>query len=326
MLKRLLVLVLLAGLVYVGRQYFFPADHGSAGAETLYGNVDIRELSLAFRVGGRVAEVLIDEGAEIKAGEVLAKLDSEPLRNNLRAASATVAALEARNRLLHKGYRKEDIAQAKAKLMSAQVALREAEQHLERQRGLIADAATTQHALDAAQAQRDQARSVLTAQTAQLELLQQGFRAEELAESDALLQQARVTQDTAQLALNDSTLIAPSAGIVLTRSIETGSMVQNGATAFSVSLTQPVWVRAYVAEPQLGRFASGTPVKIWTDSRPERAYQGVVGFVSPTAEFTPKAVETADLRTALVYRLRIVVQDADSLLRQGMPVTIRRDL
>ncbi len=124
-------------------------------------------------------------------------------------------------------------------------------------------------------------------------------------------------------ALADAALTAPSDGIILTRAVETGSMVQAGATAFNLSLTTPVWVRAYVEEPWLGHFPSGARVQLTTDSRPDKPYQGVVGFVSPSAEFTPKSVETPDLRTHLVYRLRIVVQDPDPALRQGMPVTVR---
>ena len=103
-------------------------------------------------------------------------------------------------------------------------------------------------------------------------------------------------------------------------------MVQVGSPAFSLSLTRPVWVRAYVPEVQLGQFPNGAKVELFTDSRPGQPYHGVVGFVSPTAEFTPKSVETTDLRTTLVYRIRIVVSDADEQLRQGMPVTVHKAL
>jgi HlyD family secretion protein len=170
---------------------------------------------------------------------------------------------------------------------------------------------------------RDQAAAQVTASEEQLRLLTSGFRKEEVADSDAQLSQARATLESARLALRDATLLAPSDGVILTRAIEKGSMVQAGTPAFSLSLTAPVWVRAYVGEPQLGRYAPGAKVTVLTDSRPDTPYRGVVGFVSPTAEFTPKTVETTDLRTALVYRLRIVIEDPDSQLRQGMPVTVR---
>lgn len=323
MIKKLILLIAIVGGVFLGRDYLDKHANSSTAIDTLYGNVDIREVSMAFRVAGRVAEVNVDEGARVREGDVLAQLDDEPFVNSVHTAEASVAASTARNALLHKGYRKEDVQQAKAKLQSAIAALLESERQLARQKALIPEAATTRHALDNAQSMRDQASALLKIQEEQVRLMQTGFRTEEIAESDAQLKQALVNLDIAKLALSDTTLKAPSEGIILTRAIEKGSMVQANLPAFSVSLTQPVWVRAYVPEPQLGRFASGTKVNLYTDSRPDQPYHGVVGFVSPVAEFTPKAVETTDLRTSLVYRLRIVVEDADAQLRQGMPVTVK---
>ena len=112
---------------------------------------------------------------------------------------------------------------------------------------------------------------------------------------------------------------------MLTRALEPGAVVQAGATVLSISLEKPVWVRAYVHERELGEFPTGRRVLLTTDGKPEKPYHGKVGFVSPKAEFTPKSVETPELRTSLVYRLRIVVEDADDALRQGMPVTVSLD-
>ena len=107
----------------------------------------------------------------------------------------------------------------------------------------------------------------------------------------------------------------------MTRVREPGAMVSVGSPVYTLSLTDKVYVRAYVAEPHLGRVSPGTGVQILTDAG-GRSYSGQIGFVSPRAEFTPKSVETPALRTDLVYRLRIVVTDADSGLRQGMPVSV----
>lgn len=290
---------------------------------TLYGNVDIREASLAFRVGGRVNAIHVDEGARVKAGDRLAELDPEPLRNALHSAEALVASQAARNALLRRGYRAEDIAQGKARLEAAQAALAEAERTFARQSTLAPQGAAPERALDAARSARDQAAAQVKAAEQQVLQLTSGFRKEEIAESDAQLRQAQAQLATATLALNDATLVAPSDGIILTRAIEKGNLIQAGTPAFSLSLTSPVWAIAYVSEPMLGHFPPSAKVLLSTDARPDQPYHGVVGFVSPTAEFTPKSVETPDLRTSLVYRLRIVVSDPDSQLRQGMPVTVR---
>ena len=325
-MNKRVVLPLLAGAIALGGALYLTARiHGEAeeGASPIYGNVDIREATLSFRVGGRVSQIAVDEGDKIKAGAVLARLDKAPLENTLHAAEASVAALSARSNLLHQGYRTEDQQQASAKVSAARAALTEAERQLKRQRSLKPQGASTQSALDAALSQRDQAAAQLRVAEADLQKMSSGYRAEEMAEADANLAQAKANLAAARLALDDATLTAPADGILLTRAIEVGEMVQSGSSAFTLSLTQPVWVRAYVPEPQLGHFPNGQQVTLWSDSRPDQPYHGVVGFVSPNAEFTPKNVETTDLRTALVYRIRIVVKDADAMLRQGMPVTVR---
>jgi HlyD family secretion protein len=320
--KAIVIPVIVLAIVVAGAAYYRSSAIEAQNA-TLYGNVDIREASLAFRVAGRVQSLQVDEGALVKDGDLLAALDPEPLQNSLHAAEATAAALAARNALLHRGYRSEDIEQAKARLQAAQAALAEAERNLARQKSLAPDGAASQRALDAAQSARDQAAAQARSAEEEARLRTSGYRQEEIAESDAQLKQAQAQLGTARLAMQDAVLRAPSAGVILTRAIEKGSMVQVGTPAFSLSLTDPVWIRAYVAEPQLGRFAPGAKVLVRTDARPGQPYHGVVGFVSPTAEFTPKPVETPDLRTSLVYRLRVVVQDPDTQLRQGMPVTLR---
>ena len=293
------------------------------GQNPLYGNVDIREVNLAFRVGGRVADIRVDEGSAVHAGDLIASLDSEPLQAALAQAEAAVAATGAHAAMLHKGYRPEDVEKAKATLEAARAALKEAEQQLVRQGTLVPTGAAPQRTFDSAQSQRDQAAAQVRSAEQNLRELSAGYRKEEIAEADGQLHQAQAGLATARLNLRDAQLVAPSDGVILTRAVEKGSMVAAGSPGFSLTLTRPVWARAYVSETELGRFSSGTRVTLGTDLRPDRPYHGVVGFVSPTAEFTPKTVETADLRTSLVYRLRIVVQDPDAQLRQGMPVTVR---
>lgn len=321
--KPLAIIVLAAIVAGAVALYKVRGTDEATRAATLYGNVDIRQVSVSFRVAGRVADIKVDEGANVRQGDLLAMLDSEPLQNAVTGSEAAAAALTARNALLHKGYRPEDLEQAKARLQSAHAALTEAEQQLARNKKLLLAGVVPLSLLDTVQSGRDQAAAQVKAAEEQVRLLKIGFRKEEIAESDALLVQARSGLEAARLALRDATVVAPSDGVILTRAIEKGSMVQPGTPAFTLSLTRPVWVRAYVSEPQLGRFATGTKVTLHTDARPDKPYGGIVGFVSPTAEFTPKTVETSDLRTALVYRLRIVVDNPDALLCQGMPVTVR---
>jgi HlyD family secretion protein len=159
-----------------------------------------------------------------------------------------------------------------------------------------------------------------------LRLVEAGPRYEDIDAARAQLaaEQAAVIQAERRLA--DSDLIAPGPGIILTRAREAGAIVAAGETVFTLTLPSPVWVRTYVSEPDLGRIRPNMPAEVRTDSAPDRPYQGRIGFISPTAEFTPKTVETRELRTDLVYRLRVVVDNPDGGLRQGMPVTVILDL
>lgn len=141
-------------------------------------------------------------------------------------------------------------------------------------------------------------------------------------QAQANLEKANADLAQAQLRLRDTYLYSPSDGQVLTRVVEPGTMLAVSDTVLDITLVNPVWVRAYVSEINLGKAKPGTKVKVTTDSNPKKSYEGEIGFVSPTAEFTPKTVETPDLRTELVYRLRIIMQDPHHELRQGMPVTV----
>jgi len=290
---------------------------------TLYGNIDIREVTLGFRVAGRLAALSVDEGDSVHAGQELARLDATPIQLELNEARASAAALAARAALLKSGYRTEDVEQARATVVERRASLLNAEQTLSRQETLKGTGAVAQRVYDDAVAARDQARARLKAAEESLAQLESGYRKQEIAEAEANHSRALASADQAEQHLVDAVLRAPADGVVLTRAVEPGAILPAGSPVFTVSLRAPVWARVYVGEPDLGRATPGRAVLLYTDARPNQPYHGQIGFVSPTAEFTPKNVETPDLRTALVYRARVVVSDPDASLRQGMPVTVR---
>lgn len=297
-----------------------------AGLLRLYGNVDIREVQLAFRQPGRVIEMAFDEGDAVSAGTRLAALDAQPYRQALAAAQAQVQVAQAELAKLRRGLRPQEITQAQEALKQAQAVAIDAERNHQRQISLLASGSTTQRTADAARAARDQAVAGVEAAKAALSQAFEGFREEDIAAAEARLAVAQAAQEQAVISLADTELIAPSDGTVIARVLEPGSMVTSQSTVYSLSLDKPVYVRAYIGEPNLGRIAPGIAVRVRSDSA-AKIYRGQIGFISPRAEFTPKTVETTDLRTDLVYRLRIVIDedDRDAALRQGMPVTIEVD-
>ncbi len=131
--------------------------------------------------------------------------------------------------------------------------------------------------------------------------------------------------------LDYTKIYAPDDGIVMVRVQEPGATVAKGQTVYTISKSKPVWVRAYVNETDLGNIKYGMNVKVLTDSvdpqtGKNREYVGKIGYISPVAEFTPKTVQSTDLRTSLVYRIRVYIDDVDEYLRQGMPTTIKINL
>lgn len=315
----------LLGLALLGGAVFFAArGRAERGAPLLlYGNVDIREVNLAFRVGGRISEILRDEGDLVKGGDAVAKLDDEPNRREVEEARARAQQDRAHLDLLVKGYRAEEIAEARASVREREATLANARRFLRRQQDLLASRTVSpQEADDAEQREKEAAARLKSAQE-QLAWMEAGYRPEEISQARAALATSEAALASAELRLADTILKAPSDGVIMTRAREPGAMVQPGATLLTLSLQRPVWVRAYVPESDLGRVRPGLMVELTTDSRPGKPYHGQVGFISPEAEFTPKSVETPDLRTSLMYRIRVVVSDPDDGLRQGMPVTIR---
>jgi HlyD family secretion protein len=290
---------------------------------TLYGNVDIRQVELGFRVAGRIAELRFQEGDAVKKGDLLAVLDNRPYMDAFDVASADLAAREADLKKFETGSRPQEIAQAKANVAEREATLKNAENLVERRQTLVKTGAVSREAYDDAVRARDEARARLRSVRETLKLVTAGFREEDIAIATAQLAAAQARVDSAKTSLADTQLYAPENGVILSRVREPGAIVAAGATAYTLSLTDPVWIRTYVAEPSLGHVAPGMKVQVFTDTTPDKPYAGQIGFISPVAEFTPKTVETADLRADLVYRVRVVVTNPDNGLRQGMPVTVR---
>ena len=190
----------------------------------------------------------------------------------------------------------------------------------------MAQNVVSQQAFDNSLARRDAAQARLENAREALALAEEGFRKEDIAAGRAQFAEAEARLESARIRLADTAILAPSDGVLLTRVVEPGTILAAGQTVATLSLNDPVWVRAYVPEPDLGKIWPGMPAEILTDSRPDRPYQGHVGFISPEAEFTPKNVETPRLRTDLVFRVRVVADNPDEGLRQGMPVTVKLDI
>lgn len=240
----------------------------------LYGNVDLREVDLAFNNSERISQVLVEEGDHVHPGQVLARVET--------------------TRLV------PETAQAAAEVEVDQANLANAKRQFERMSDLwknSAGRAMSRQDLDNARASMDSTLARVNADSAQLALLQQE--------------------------LKDAQLVAPATATVRSRLMEPGEMASPARAVLTLAVTDPKWVRVYVAEPDLGKLHPGAHAIVSVDSYPGRSFHGWIGYISSVAEFTPKNIETEELRTSLVYEVRVFVHDQDDVLRLGMPATIR---
>lgn len=319
---------LLAGLLLaiglgVGMWLWNAHEHTSSDTElVINGNTDIRQIELSFKGSERITRMLVEEGERAKKGQLLATLDAERLKHAVARSEAQVAAQREGVLRLETGTRPEEIRKARANVEAAAAEAHNAKLTYERLRDLAKKNLAPQQKVDDAKAATDAARARLEAEKEYLNLAVAGPRREDIAAAKATLKVYEAELALAKTDLEDAHLRAPADGVVQERILEPGDMASPQTPVYTLALTTPVWVRAYVEEPDLGRIRQGMKAVVRTDSFPGKDYQAWVGFISPTAEFTPKSVETLQVRTTLVYQVRIYVSNPEEELRLGMPATV----
>jgi HlyD family secretion protein len=320
--KRLRILVLAAAIAGALSWWMTrPAD--DLLAPSVYGSVELREVALAFGNHERIAEVLVEEGDRVRRGQVLARQDTRKIEASVAFAEARVAAQAAALEKLRNGSRAEEIEQARSLVAAARADAGNARRQHDRVHGLSrSDVASAKDVDDADTAMKTAAARFAAAEKA-LALLVLGPRTEDIAAAEAQLR-----ADEAQLALlreqlEDCDLVAPADSVVRTRLMEPGEMASPDHPVFSLAVGGVKWVRAYLPETSLGVVRPGAKASVLVDSFPGRRFDAWVGFISPVAEFTPRSVQTEELRTSLVYETRVFVVDSADDLRLGMPATVR---
>jgi HlyD family secretion protein len=295
----------------------------------LYGNVDLRQVDLAFNNSERISEVLVQEGDKVVRGQPLARLDTSRLKPQLASAQAEVDAQQAAVEKLHHGSRPQEIDQAKANVESAkadQINARQQWQRLAALTSLTTGRAISQQDLDSAKDAMDMAQAHLVVAEKNLDLANIGPRKEDIAAAEALLRVRQSQLQVIQQQFADADLLAPANAVIRSRLLEPGEMSSPQRPVFNLAIGDPKWVRAYVAETDLGKVRTGMKALVSNDSFPGHVLNGWVGFISSVAEFTPKSVETVELRSSLVYEIRVFVQDPQDQMRQGMPATVQLEL
>jgi HlyD family secretion protein len=321
-------LTIVALLVVVGSAggftwWWFVHKSGTPGEISLHGNVDLRQVALPFNNNERIATVLVQEGDRVHKGQLLARLDTSRLEPQVAQAAAQVAAQRAVVDRLHHGSRAEEIAQAKANVESAKADALNARRQFERKKELLGKNVASQQDADAAEAAAGVADARVEVNQKALDLAVIGPRQEDIEQAEAQLRGIEAQLAYLRQQLADAELRAPLDSVVRSRLMEPGEMASPQRPVFSLAIIDPKWVRTYVSERDLGKAHMGMRALVTVDSFPGRQFEGWIGFVSPVAEFTPKAVETEELRTSLLYEVRVFVKDPGNDLPLGMPATVR---
>lgn len=313
----LLIIVLMALALLALRPLYGSWFSKSESALTVSGNVEAHESVLSFNeVQSRIVELPFDEGKSVKAGALLARVDDAVYRQQIDIAQAGVDVQQ-----------RQQAAAAQSLVASRKTVDSDAADLAQKQ--LDADRTQSlwvQHFIDTST--RDQAATALKQSAANLErdraLVGVAERNLELAEAGARSAEQNLKQ--ARLVEGYTTLAAPYDGVLLVRQAEIGEVVAPGTPVFTLADLDHVWLRAYVNETYLSRVRLGQAVTLTTDSYPNKKYRGRISFISSSAEFTPKSVETHEERVTLVYRVRIDVDNASHELLPGMPADARIEL
>jgi len=321
-----IIVLLVLALVGILLWRYLAVSREPLGNLRLSGNIEVTDAEVSFRIAGHVRERLVKEGERVARGTVVARLESVDLEHEVALRQAEVAVARAALAEMQAGYRPEEVAQARAAFAQTKAELTRAAADWRRQQALFEQGAVAARETEALQAISEIAQGRFDEARQHLALLEKGFRQEEIEQAQARLRQAEESLALARTRLGYATLAAPMDGVVLAENIEPGEFVAAGTPVVTLGALDPVWLRAYISETDLGRVKLGQSAQVTTDTYPGKTYRGTVTFIAQDAEFTPKNVQTEKERVKLVYRIKITLPNPEQELKPGMPADAEIDI
>ncbi len=313
-----LILVVLTGIGAI--LYFFnQKKEGDDSFIRVSGNIETTEVNVGFKISGRIINLPVQEGEWVERGKVIGRLEDEDLRQRLALARATLLSAQARLNKLLAGSRPEELREVEAVLQQARFDLENKQAHYERMKSLFEKGVIPKETLDNSETAYKIARAGLQRATENYQLVKEGPRKEDIEDARAQVEQAKANLRLIETQLDYTVLRSPISGIVLVKSAEEGEVVNPGTSILTLAEIEKVWLKAYVSETDLGRVKWGQEVRVTTDLNPKKEYIGRISFISSSAEFTPKQIQTEKERVTLVYRVKIDIPNPDRELKPGMP-------
>jgi HlyD family secretion protein len=317
----ILIVILLAAAVATGI-YFYPrwkATPAPTNEIVLSGNIEAHESLLSFKVQGRIIDLPIEEGQQVKQDDLLARLEDADFKQKVRIDEANVAVRQSNLALTLAGTREQEIEALQQSVIDAQADFALKKIDNDRARQLFSKDEISAQDRDHAATALQRSEAALKAAQQRLDEAQEGSRKEDIAIAHANLDQAKANLGLSRINAGYTTLRAPAAGIITVRQAELGEVIAPGSPVVSLADLDHIWLRSYIAETDLGRIRWGQDATVTTDTYPGKQYHGRISFIAPNAEFTPKSVQTYKERVTLVYRIKIDVDNPNHELKPGMP-------
>jgi HlyD family secretion protein len=288
----------------------------------LSGNIEAHESVVGFRTSGRIVDLPVEEGMTVKQGDLLARLDDSDYRQQVRIDEAQVHTRSAELRLAEAGGRQQDVKAAEQAVADAKADLQLKQLDYERYTELYKKDAVSAQTRDAADTALKRAQANLQKLEENLSAVREGVRPEQVAVNRANLATAKQNAEMSEVKLGFTVLNSPKSGVILVRQGELGEVVSVGTPVVTIADLNDIWVRVYVSETDLGSIRLGQAASVHTDTFPNKSYNGKISFIASQAEFTPKSVETHKERVALVYRVKVDVENPNHELKPGMPADV----
>jgi HlyD family secretion protein len=328
-MKRLIpILILLAAAIAAG-VYFYPRltkKPPPTNQLTLSGNIEAHESLVSFKVPGRIVELPIEEGQQVQQGALLARLEDADMKQKVRIDEASVAVRESSLALTLAGTREQEVKALQQSVLDAQAELAQRKADNDRAQQLFSKDEVSAQDRDLAATALKRSEATFAAAQQRYNEAVEGSRKEDVAIARANLTQANANLGLSRINSSYTTLRAPSAGVITVRQAELGEVAQPGSPVVTLADLDHIWLRAYIAETDLGKIHWGQQTSVTTDTYPGKQYQGHISFISPDAEFTPKSVQTYAERVTLVYRIKIDIDNPNHELKPGMPADARIEL
>lgn len=318
--KKIFIIIAVIALAAVAALVISRRGTAVKGEIKVFGTVEATTAELSFKVGGRLSRRLVDEGMLVTAGQTVALLEDDELKQERSARSADEMVQRAALADLEAGSRREEIAQAEAALVRTKADADKLARDAERAEDLFKRDIVPRQEMDAARAGRDASAAAVREAEQRLKLLKAGPRPDAVRQARARVEASTAGRELAETRLAQSILKAPMSGLVLAKHAEPGEMLVAGSPVVTVASMDEVWLRGYIPEAEVGRVTIGQRARVTADAWPGRVLEGRVSFISSEAEFTPKNVQTEKERVKLVYRIKITLPNPKGELKPGMPV------